>query len=216
MKFIIKENPDIILLMEVDKKWINKLQRLQKEYPFQVRQTLSNDFGISLYSRKPLEWAKIIYFGKAGLPSVEARVTINGKTITLIGTHPLPPVSKIATSLRDAQLDEIARHIKELSTPVILMGDLNTSPWSYSFKRLTKTANLKETGKEFGIKPTWPAIPILDILDVPIFDILVPVISLLGIPIDHILVSQGIWIKKTMVGNNLGSDHRPVIADLHF
>ena len=39
---------------------------------------------------------------------------------------------------------------------------------------------------------------------------------LLTIPIDHCLISRDITVSNLYVGPDLGSDHLPLVADLHI
>ena len=79
--------------------------------------------------------------------------------------------------------------------PVLLMGDLNVSPFSYWFKRITEM-ELKNSMKGFGFQPTWPT-----------------GIPFLKIPLDHVLHTDEIVIHRRMVGPDVGPDHLPVIVD---
>jgi endonuclease/exonuclease/phosphatase (EEP) superfamily protein YafD len=86
--------------------------------------------------------------------------------------------------------------IRAQKNPVLLIGDLNVSPWSSYFARLLKDSGLKNSMKGFGFQPSWPAGN-----------------RFLRIPIDQILYSPQITIHHRTVGADIGSDHLPVIVD---
>jgi endonuclease/exonuclease/phosphatase (EEP) superfamily protein YafD len=80
-----------------------------------------------------------------------------------------------------------------------VLGDLNATPWSYYFQRLVRESGLTDSSKGRGIHATWPA---------GLFP--------LRIPIDHCLLSPEIGVINKMTGNNVGSDHLPVVVDLQL
>jgi endonuclease/exonuclease/phosphatase (EEP) superfamily protein YafD len=86
--------------------------------------------------------------------------------------------------------------VQRLGAPVLLLGDLNASPWSYPFRRLLEGSGLRDGSLGRGFQPTWPTglWPLL-------------------IPLDHSLHSAGIGIQDRIVGPAVGSDHYPVIVD---
>lgn len=98
--------------------------------------------------------------------------------------------------LRNEQLEEIAEFVRDKPGHVVVLGDLNVTPWSKSFQKFTESANLRDSRRGFGVNATWPAW-----------------LGGLGIPIDHCLVSEGIVVRNVETGESVGSDHRPLIAE---
>jgi endonuclease/exonuclease/phosphatase (EEP) superfamily protein YafD len=97
---------------------------------------------------------------------------------------------------RNDQLEKLAQLVRDQKKPVLLVGDLNVSPWSSYFTRLLKNSGLKNSMKGFGFQPSWPSNT-----------------SFLRIPIDHVLYTPEIVIRNRAVGPDVGSDHLPVIVD---
>lgn len=194
--FIKQTQPDIVLLVEPDKEWIDKLSELKAIFPFFIEEPLENSFGIALYSRLPLINTHIRYIVLANLPSIAAEVYLHNKVITIIGTHTLPPISTSFASIRNQQLKDLALIASTSNKPFILAGDLNITSWSPYFQDLIKESRLYDSQKGFGIQPTWPTM-----------------LPPLGITIDHCLISSDITIINRKIGRNLGSDHHPVIID---
>ena len=81
--------------------------------------------------------------------------------------------------------------------PVIVLGDLNATPWSPVFKKLLGETRLVDARRGFGLRPTWPS-----------------TFPPLWIPIDHCLVSPGIEIRDFRVGPACGSDHHALVVDM--
>jgi endonuclease/exonuclease/phosphatase (EEP) superfamily protein YafD len=80
---------------------------------------------------------------------------------------------------------------------VIVMGDLNATPWSQPFRRLVARSGLCDSRAGFGIAASYPADS-----------------TVLRIPIDHVLITCSIGVADRRVERDIGSDHRPVIVDL--
>ncbi len=116
--------------------------------------------------------------------------------LTVIGTHPVPPAGTEYTGLRNRHLAGIPGFVKKAGTPVLLLGDLNTTPWNHAFRKLLKESGLVNSARGFGIKPTWPSFfwPAM-------------------IPLDHCLHSAEVLITGHLVGQNTGSDHYPLVVD---
>ena len=195
-RFISENNPDFLLLMEVNSDWVNALRPIESLFPYHRYESREDNFGIALYSKLPYSKCEIIYLGDSGVPSVAGEFQIGDQRLTLIGTHPLPPINQEYSRLRNNQVDAIAKYLSSISGPKMLLGDLNMSPWSYHFYRLLDKTALKDSSRGRGLYFTWPANQVL-----------------LRIPIDVCLVSEEIGIKNRMVGPDVGSDHFPLIVD---
>jgi endonuclease/exonuclease/phosphatase (EEP) superfamily protein YafD len=189
-------DPDLLLLEEVTPDWAHELKVLDADYPYRIDKPQVGCFGIMLLSKHPLERGQIIQIGEAGVPSIITEAHLPGGVISILGTHPLPPAGAEYSTQRNLQLMELPTIVKGQKHPVLLIGDLNTSPFSYWFRRLVTEAGLKNSMKGFGYQPTWPSH-----------------IPFLRIPLDHVLHSPDITIHNRMVGSNVGSDHLPVIID---
>jgi len=194
LKAINTANPDLLLLEEVTPKWAHELSGL--DYPYRVSKVRNDPFGIMLLSRYPLSCTPVVVIGTAGVPSVVATVYLPQSEILFIGTHPMPPISSEFSKNRNQQLAELSKLIAQQEKPVLLIGDLNTSPWSPHFTRLLKESDLKNSMKHFGFQPSWPTGN-----------------RFLRIPLDHMLHSPEILIHNRIVGSDVGSDHLPLIVD---
>ena len=169
---------------------------LALDYPYRVSDVRNGCFGIMLLSKHPLSRTNVVFIGSAGVPTIVADVHLPQGEISLIGTHPVPPISVEFSNHRNHQLTALPDLISTQKYPVLLIGDLNASPWSAHFGQLLKDSGLKNSMKHFGFQPSWPS-------DNRFF----------RIPIDHILHSPDILIHRRAVGGDVGSDHLPVIVD---
>lgn len=189
-------HPDLLVLEEISDQWLDALAPALAAYPFRKVQARHDNFGIGLFSRHPLDSAGIAPFGVVDIPSVFAELRLGGRPLTFIATHPMPPGGALLASERNRHLEWMADEIAARSGPVLLLGDLNTSPWSPVYRRFLENSGLMDSAKGRSIRPTWPS-----------------GIPLLWIPLDHALHSDGIAIHDRSVGRNIGSDHLPLIVD---
>lgn len=193
---IAKANPDILILEEVTPKWASELAPLNAIYPYRIAKPQNDCFGMMLVSRYPLENGWVVQIGKAGVPSIITEARFPQGEVSIIATHPVPPIGRKYAEMRNNQLAALPAIVKGRPYPVLLIGDLNTSPWSPYFMELLRNSGLKNSMKGFGFQPSWSGNN-----------------PLLRIPIDHMLHSPEITIHNRMIGGNVGSDHLPVIVD---
>src|SRR5579862_2376204 len=98
-----KENPDVVIAIEVDQNWARALKTLEADYPHHAVRPRSDNFGIALYSRLPTALVESKVFGSANVPSIVARLDGAHGHLTIIATHPLPPVMPDYAALRNEQ-----------------------------------------------------------------------------------------------------------------
>ncbi len=187
--------PDILVLEEVNERWITELSDLRDTYPYSVVEPREDDFGIALFSKLPLLQSDVVFIGSAGVPSIEATLGGKGEPLRILATHPLPPGGPDYSAWRNEQLQLMAERI-DASRPFLLVGDLNTTPWNFHFQQLLARSGLRDSAVGFGVQPSWPTFN-------PLF----------WIPLDHVLHSPCIIVTARKTGSDVGSDHYPVIVD---
>lgn len=195
--YIQQMKPDILALEEINEAWLKGLQPVLKEYPYYKEDLRNDNFGIGLYSRIPLEYVSIEYWGQAEVPSIVATVHLDNRPVTLLFTHPVPPVNQQYFKWRNAQLETIASKRGQWANDLILIGDLNTSSWSYYFKKFVRDLGVRDSRLGFGLQPSWPA-----------------GLPLLWTTIDHCLVSDNLAVFNRRTGQHIGSDHYPVYIEV--
>lgn len=156
-KFIKEKNADVLVLSEFNSRWNQDLAEVLQAYEYELKEVREDNFGIGVWSKIPAEF-DILYFSEYQLPSILLRCEVEGKSFSLIATHPFPPVGQQQFEQRNRQLDNIANFlaIQKLMNAVVI-GDLNTSSFSRHFKNFKQKAALSDTREDFGILATWPA-----------------------------------------------------------
>jgi endonuclease/exonuclease/phosphatase (EEP) superfamily protein YafD len=193
-RILANERPDVVALQELDETWAVALRELEGDYPYQIVEPQSDNFGIGIMSRYPLGSVELIDL--VGVIAIRAKVSVNGQLITVLNAHTLPPSSPANAALRNQQLERIPELVNGATGPVILLGDLNTTMWSPYFRELLGRTGLKDARRGFGVVATWP-------------DDLAP----LTIPIDHCLYSLPLAVEDFRAGARFGSDHLPLTID---
>jgi endonuclease/exonuclease/phosphatase (EEP) superfamily protein YafD len=188
-------DPDIIVLEEINARWVLDLQWLDNSHTHSCVQPREDNFGIGLFSKHPIAESEIVYIGDALVPSILATIDFGLDRLGVIATHPFPPWGAEYSRWRNQQLEDLPNYISS-SLPLILLGDLNVTPWNYYFRKLLKRTELIDSSKGRGIQPTWPNYN-----------------PLLWIPIDQCLHSRDVIVLNKRIGADVGSDHYPVVVD---
>lgn len=196
LRYLQGTHADVIFLMEVDAAWMRKLEVLKVTHPHGLIQPRQDNFGVALFSRVPLKEVKVVRDRVSELPSIQARLVNEGKEWVIYGTHPLPPMGAEGTRLRDVQLKSVAAHVGGLDVPALVIGDLNSTPWSEGMSLIQAGGKLGYGGAGNAWKPTWRAG------------------SIFGIAIDHALCTAPLIIVRREIGPDVGSDHRAQVVEV--
>jgi len=187
--------PDVIGLVEVDRRWLDAIAPAVAGYVGRLEQPRGDNFGVALYARQPLDGS--IEQLASPLPSVVASVTVGDARLGILLIHPPPPINEAALDAQVKELDGVAERTRQLPGPVVIMGDFNATPWSRPFRRVLARSGLCDSRAGFGIGASFPAAA-----------------AIVRIPIDHVLASCTIGVRDRYIERDVGSDHLPVVIDL--
>jgi endonuclease/exonuclease/phosphatase (EEP) superfamily protein YafD len=196
--FIHRERPDAVVLVEIDPDWRVALASLEREFPYRYQTQGRGKRGVNLWSRLPMKDVGVLPIEARQEPAVQATLTAQGRSLRLFGVHASWPIVPHSAARRNRQLTLLAEHARATTAlPLLVIGDLNVSPFSPWFARLLADGGLRSAADGFGWQPTWPSF-------------LPPA----GIQIDHALVNPAVTIRDFRRGPFDGSDHRPIVVDL--
>ena len=197
-KMVENSGADLVVLVETNDAWVRELESLKQFYPYYMLRGRSDCFGMSIFSRFPLqaEPAQLNPNGEIYLHAVD--VLKGEKNFSLLAVHPPPPVSLERFATRNQAYEEIVRWVRSRKEPVIVAGDLNSAVWSPFYRRLEKKMGLSSIRAGRGVIPTWPAF----------------VLDIFRVPLDHCFVSSDFKVSDVQTGKSNGSDHLPLIVDL--
>ena len=188
---------DILVLLEFDHEWQKACrEKLSRDYPFQLERPQNDNFGMACYSKLSPKTFEVIGLGRYSLMAMLLEFEIEGAPLTLIAAHPLPPVREANARDRNLYLSEIAE-LAAGKPNVVLVGDLNLTPYSPYFKDLIRSGQLQDSRQGFGIGASFPTDS-----------------WLLRIPIDHVLVGEKVSVADRKILRSIGSDHFPIQIDV--
>ena len=188
--------PDVFAVLELTAAYERSLAAFAAAYPHQVLHPQSGSFGIAVYSRWPIVDYRLLQL--EGFAAIDAQIAAPAGEWHLVAAHLLPPMSAQLAAGRNAQLRSLARHVRTLSGPVVVVGDFNLTPYSPWFADFLERTQLHSALRGRGPQWTWPSF-----------------LPLLGIPIDHVLVSRDLAVTAYFRAGDIGSDHYPIIADIN-
>lgn len=197
-----KHQPDVLVTLESDKWWEDKLNVLQDDMPYSVKCPLDNLYGMHLYSKVPLEEQEICYLVENDVPSIHALLVLQtGDKVRVHFVHPAPPspTENEESTQRDAELVIVARSVAESKQPVIVTGDLNDVAWSATTRLFRKISGLLDPRVGRGMFNT--------------FHVGYP---FLRWPLDHLFHSEHFTLRYMERLPSIGSDHFPLFTVLEF
>ena len=193
------ERPDVLLVVETDRWWQERLDEALDDMPHRVACPLDNRYGMHLYSRLPLSEAHVDFLVEDDIPSIAARVELGGGELRLHAVHPTPPApgESESSAARDAELLTLAETLEGVTEPVVVTGDLNDVAWSRTTQLFRKKSGLLDPRVGRGMFNTfhvdWP---------------------FLRWPLDHFFVSNHYRVVEMRRLESVGSDHFPVLIEL--
>ena len=193
-------NPDLVILHEASRPWEVAVDAADLGY--EVIRPRSGDliFATLILVRGTEVTAVSFGFTARSPRAVELSFVPEGWELPVeaLITHPVAPTSQERASLRDAQLGFAAEWAAGREGVFFVVGDLNATPWSWAFRRLMTTTELRNSQAGFGLQASFPANASV----------------LLRVPIDHLLYSGALGVRDRVLGPRMGSDHFPLIVDL--
>ncbi len=197
------KNPDLILAMEVDGWWSEKLKTLENEYPYSQKAINEVAYGMVLFSKFPLKETETDYLNNKKVPSFESTLTLpNNKSISFHGIHPVPPTHFEELPDNEGQQEDALKELgKEIidQLPAIVAGDLNDAVWSY-IDQLTGTENILfdvRVGRGF-------------------FNSYNAEHFFMKWPLDHVFVTKEFRLVKLERLKYVGSDHYPIYLEMQL
>ncbi len=200
LALIRRHRPDVFVALETDRWWEERLETLQGDYPHAVRQPQDNLYGMHVYSRHPLENARVEFLVEKDVPSIHAEmVPPGGPRIALHFLHPAPPspTENEESTERDAELILVGRRAARSTLPVIVTGDLNDVAWSRTTRLFRRTSGLLDPRIGRGLFNTfhvrwW----------------------FVRWPLDHLFHSRHFAVVEMRRLPDIGSDHFPILIRL--
>jgi endonuclease/exonuclease/phosphatase (EEP) superfamily protein YafD len=199
--FIEELDPDLVFLHEASRPWELALDSSSLAYNMVRPRSDDMVFGTLVLVRQ--EQVEAVSHGFAATQPRAVELTYRPRgwpdRIQVLSTHPLAPSSARRAALRDAQIRFAAEWAEGREGAVVVVGDLNATPWSWPFALLNATG-LHNSQRGFGLQASFPTTTLF----------------FLRVPIDHLLHSDALVVRDRYLGPSLGSDHYPLVVDLEL
>ena len=187
-------DPDILLLMETNPVWARALEPQLAGYGYRLSRPLDNKYGMIFATRLTVDRAEMPVDAESETPYATLRMG-DGARFELVGLHPRPPRPGESTEERDATIARAGALTPDGLGNVLAIGDFNDVPWSRTTERFREEGKYLDPRAGRGSFPTFPAD-----------------YALLGWPLDQIMVKDGVKVDWLEIGENVGSDHLPLMA----
>lgn len=202
IKLVKKYQPDVLVTLESDQWWQDKLSVLEADMPYSIKCPLDNLYGMHVFSRLPLEEPEISYLVEEDVPSMHASMVLRtGDKVRMHFVHPAPPspTENEKSDKRDAELVIVARSAAKSDQPIIVTGDLNDVAWSATTRLFRKISGLLDPRVGRGMYNTFNA-----------------KYFFLRWPLDHLFHSGHFTLLSIKRLPSIGSDHFPLFTRLRF
>lgn len=184
--FAANSGADVVSLLEVNDTLHTALNEVSGTYPHQAHS--GGRLPMMLLAKYPITKAQ-----GWGPRMVLYHIAKPNQAFYVLQVHPQSPFSSVALASRTEQLQKLANILPSLPQPLVVLGDMNTTPWDAGLKPLH--AALKQAGG-------WRA-------NLPTFPTLVPMT-----PIDAVFYSQPFSEARLQHVKVKGSDHLGIVVDL--
>lgn len=202
---------DLVTIQELSTGLDRAITRRSQRYRPLLTQPRDHAFGQGVYIRRSgrlneaIESAEATHIPPArNVPVTEVTLDLDGKRLTLLAVHTFAPVTPKMHRLRETmmrQLGQRAAVARADGESLIIVGDMNATPWCSAYRQMMRPGGLVDSQRGFGYQPTWTF---------PGTFIGKP----LTIPIDHCLHTPDLTTVSRGVGPSLGSDHRAILVTL--
>lgn len=193
-------DPDLLLVVETDDWWHEKLETLDTVYPYRIKQPQDNYYGMELFSKFAIDSEEVRYLVLDKIPSIRTGVRLpSGEWIEFYGLHPRPPDPDHDSGGRDAEILLVAKEMKVSPRASIVAGDLNDVAWSHTTRLFQRMSGALDPRRGRGMFNTFHAGH-----------------RLLRWPLDHIFHEDSFMLVELKRLPNIGSDHFPVLAELQY
>lgn len=189
-------DPDILLLMETNEKWMAELEPVLSSYGYRLERPLENKYGMAFATRLEVDRADMVANTSSNTPTLYATLRMDdGARFEVIGLHPRPPLPGESTAKRDANIARAGAKTPDELSNVLAIGDFNDVPWSTTTQKFVHEGGYLDPRAGRGSFATFPAD-----------------YALVGWPLDQIFVRDGVKVEELAIGDDVGSDHLPLIA----
>lgn len=198
LRYLRETRADMVVLQEVSPRWAVELEALSDLYPYRFIQPSKDQFGLALLSReKPIAQSIHTIGHRVGDLAVFGTWQSGGHRFSVAGIHADKPDKRWKTVNRAIYLGRIAQWAEErrkTGEALIVIGDFNATPWSASLRKFSQRTGLRNAHDGRIFSATWNVWRPQRLL------------------IDHAFLSTDWALRESVIGPDVGSDHRPFMV----
>lgn len=189
--------PDLLVVTEVTQEWIDR-SNIGQLYPYRFELPGRYAEGTAVYSTRPISDAE-----KLDVPRMFGTLMVTvpaagGELVRVFAVHAPPPQGDLNLKHRTEYLRRVTEAIAQLPSdmPVVIAGDLNTTPFSDGYMAFVSANGLTHSAAPRFLPATWRS-------------------RSFGAFIDHVL-TRGLNSQGTFeILGGIRSDHFPVVTKLY-
>jgi endonuclease/exonuclease/phosphatase (EEP) superfamily protein YafD len=193
VSWVKNEAADVIFLFETDREWVEALELAEVPYDVYSGHSDERVYGITMLSRVDVT-TETLEAGMTAEPVLRAEAALGEGDVVIYATRAQRATGEDEAELRDATLADVGSWAAAEDMPVVVVGPLNTSQWSYAFRDLKDGADLQDSMDGYGFQPSYRADMWMGF----------------RVPADQALYSSQLTTTERSLGPTLGSDHLPL------
>ena len=113
LDLVAAESPDVVGLVEVNSGWLKRLKTLRARYPYHYEVPDEHYVGLALYSRVPLENARVLALpGELSSPAIAATLKAPGSDVEIVLVHPMSPVGAEYIQRRNEVIFKLSKYVQ--------------------------------------------------------------------------------------------------------
>lgn len=198
LEWLLMQDADVVVLEEGAGESWPIVKALRASYPFASCEK-GQRCETWIFSRKKMIARGGAAFEGPYLSAAWATLADAKGPFTVMGVHYTWPVPAGPQQAQSRKLVGLASDFDRQS--MIVTGDFNSTPWSFTLKRQDKALGLRRWTRALA---SWPAGKFSRVMAAP-----APFL-----PIDHIYAGEAWRAVKVERGPAVGSDHRPIVVTL--
>lgn len=191
-----RSDADVVFLSEMSARWIDLFAATDLPYSVVHPLDVTDHRRIIALSRVPVRAVEPVLLVEASRSGgIAVEVLLDGRPVRILGLHTQSPRDARSSALRDDELAAAGDWVSQQRGPVVVVGDLNATPWSRAFRALRRDTGLRDSHLGFGLQPTW-----------------MTGTGPFMIPIDHALHDPTLTVVERTTGPSLDSTHYSLTA----
>lgn len=197
LSYLEASGADFVLVSELHDEGQPAFERLRARYPTMIRCADGHECNTIIFAKREAVAAQT----DTGLRASAGEFDIDGAPLRLIAAHvvrPNPP------RRQERELQTLLGLIGDERSSVIMAGDFNSTPWSFTLRRFDRASGLQRHTRAL---PTWPAQSWTRFYLPAIIPFL---------PIDHVYSGSQWRLVSLRRGPRTSSDHYPIEATFTF